>query len=43
MLKFANVVLEFLLKFGMRYLCLSFAIDNILYIVYYTLDAIYYI
>jgi hypothetical protein len=28
MLKFANVALEFLLEFGMRYRCLSLAIDK---------------
>jgi hypothetical protein len=28
MLKFANVALEFLLEFGMRYPCLSLAIDK---------------
>jgi hypothetical protein len=28
MLKFANVVLDFLLEFGMRYPCLSLAIDK---------------
>jgi hypothetical protein len=28
MLEFANIVLEFLLKFGMRYPCLSLVIDK---------------
>jgi hypothetical protein len=51
MLKFANIALDFLLEFGLRYSCLSLAIDkcclllfdNILYIVYHKVYTIYYI